>query len=1059
MSENLVEQHVELATLDWLQQLGYQIVYGPYLAPAEPGAERKSFREVFLLDRLQTKLEDLNPEIPLEGLEEALRKIRLISHPTLIENNRAFHRLLVEGVDVEFRNADGQIVHDKVWLIDFANPEANEFLAVNQFTVEEGHFNRRADVVVFINGIPLTVLELKNIADEQATIRKAFDQFQTYKAQIPSLFHSNALLVISDGHEARLGTVTSDWERFMTWRTITGKELVPPGSLQLETLLKGVFDKLRLLDLIRNFIVFEDDGEKVVKKLAGYHQFHAVNKAVESTLKAAGVAANPLPGSSRREEAQTSKSGISQSLVTSAATNQGGDRRAGVIWHTQGSGKSLSMVFYAGKIVQHPAMENPTVVVLTDRNDLDDQLFDTFSFCKELLRQIPVQAESREHLRELLNVASGGVVFTTIQKFFPDEKGGKHPLLSDRRNIVVIADEAHRSQYDFIDGFAKHMRDALPKASFIGFTGTPIESGDKNTQAVFGDYIDVYDILQSKEDKATVPIYYEARLAKIDLKPEERPKIDPNFDEVTEDAEATIKESLRRKWAQLEAMVGTDKRIALVAEDLVKHWEARYDAMEGKAMVVCMSRRICVELYKAIQKLRPDWHHDDDDKGVMKIVMSGSASDNLEWQQHIRSKKRREELAKAFKNPKKPFRIVIVRDMWLTGFDAPSLHTMYADKPMRSHGLMQAIARVNRVFKDKPGGLVVDYLGLAEELKQALADYTNSKGKGDITLDQEEAVAVMLERYERVCGIMHGFDFGAAAETTAAKRLPLIAQAAEHVLGQKDGKQRYLQAVSELSKAFALAVPNDEALEIRDEVGFFQEVRAVLAKSINEGGGKSPEELDLAVRQIVSRAISSDKVIDIFDAAGLKKPDISILSDEFLAEVQHLPQRNLAVELLQKLLNNELKIREKKFLVQSKSFAEMLEATIHKYQNRTIEAAQVIAELIDLAKQMREGQKRGKDLGLTDDEVAFYDALETNDSAVKVLGEPTLKNIARELVSHVRKSVTIDWTLRESAQAQIRVLVRRILRKYGYPPDKQEKATQTVLEQAKLLCGDWADAI
>ena len=1019
------ESIVEAAALDWLGGLGYEILSGLAIAPGEPAEERSDYKQVFLFDRLQTKLEDLNPKISAEGLQEALRKLRLISHPTLIENNRAFHRLLVEGVDVEFRNKSGEIVHDKVWLIDFANPEANEFLAVNQFTVEQGHYNRRADVVVFINGIPLAVLELKNIADEQATIRKAFDQFQTYKAQIPSLFHANALLVISDGHEARLGTVTSDWERFMTWRTITGKELVPPGSLQLETLLKGVFDKARLLDLVKNFVVFEDDGEKVTKKLAGYHQFHAVNKAVATTVEASAIT---------------------------------GDRRAGVIWHTQGSGKSLSMVFYAGKIVQHPAMENPTIVVLTDRNDLDDQLFDTFSFCKELLRQIPVQAESREHLRELLNVASGGVVFTTIQKFFPDEKGGKHPLLSDRRNIVVIADEAHRSQYDFIDGFAKHMRDALPKASFIGFTGTPIESGDKNTQAVFGDYIDVYDILQSKEDKATVPIYYEARLAKIDLKPEERPKIDPNFEEVTEDAEEATKESLRRKWAQLEAMVGTDKRIALVAEDLVKHWEARYAAMEGKAMVVCMSRRICVELYKAIQKLRPDWHHDDDDKGVMKIVMSGSASDHLDWQQHLRSKARREELAKAFKNPKKPFRIVIVRGMWLTGFDAPSLHTMYVDKPMRGHGLMQAIARVNRVFKDKPGGLVVDYLGLAEELKQALANYTNSKGKGDITLDQEEAVAVMREKYEQVCAILHGFDYEAAAETTAAKRLPLIAQAAEHVLQQKDGKPRYLLAVMELSKAFALAVPNDEALEIRDEVGFFQEVRAVLAKSISEGGGKSPEELELAVRQIVSRAISSDKVIDIFDAAGLKKPDISILSDEFLAEVKHLPQRNLAVELLQKLLNNELKIRSKKYLVQSRSFAEMLEATIRRYQNRTIEAAQVIAELIELAKQMREGHKRGDKLGLTDDEVAFYDALEVNDSAVKVLGEPTLKDIARELVAHVRKSVTIDWTLREAAQAQIRVLVRRILRKYGYPPDKQEKATQTVLEQAKLLCGDWAEA-
>jgi type I restriction enzyme R subunit len=1018
------ESVVEEAALGWLESIGYKILSGLLIAPGGITAERSDHKQVFLFDRLQTKLEDLNPRIPLEGLDEALRKLRLVSHPTLIENNRAFHRLLVEGVDVEFRNRDGQIVHDKVWLMDFANPEANEFLAVNQFTVEEGHFNRRADVVVFINGIPLAVLELKNITDEQATLRKAFDQFQTYKAQIPSLFHSTAFLVISDGHQAKLGTITSDWERFMAWRTITGKELVPPGSLQLETLLKGVFDKSRLLDLVRNFIVFEDDGEKVVKKLAGYHQFHAVKKAVATTVEASRIT---------------------------------GDRRAGVIWHTQGSGKSLSMVFYAEKIVQHPAMENPTIVVLTDRNDLDDQLFDTFSFCKELLRQTPVQAQDREDLRRLLNVASGGVVFTTIQKFFPDEKGGKHPVLSDRRNIVVIADEAHRSQYDFIDGFAKHMRDALPKASFIGFTGTPIESGDKNTRAVFGDYIDVYDILQSKEDKATVPIYYEARLAKIDLKPEERPKIDLKFEEVTEDAEESTKDNLRRKWAQIEAMVGTDKRIALVAEDLVKHWEARFAAMEGKAMVVCMSRRICVELYKAIQKLRPNWHHDDDDKGVMKIVMSGSASDKLEWQQHIRSKARREELAKAFKNPKKPFRIVIVRDMWLTGFDAPSLHTMYVDKPMRGHGLMQAIARVNRVFKDKPGGLVVDYLGLAEELKQALADYTNSKGKGDITLDQEEAVAVMLEKYEQVCGIMHGFDFGTAAETTAAKRLPLIAQAAEHVLGQKDGKQRYLQAVSDLSKTFALAVPHDSALRIRDEVGFFQEIRAVLAKSITESGGKSPEELELAVRQIVSRAISSDKVIDIFDAAGLKKPDMSILSDEFLAEVKHLPQRNLAVELLQKLLNNELKIRSKKYLVQSRSFAEMLEATIRKYQNRTIEAAQVIAELIELAKQMREGQKRGEKLGLTDDEVAFYDALEVNDSAVKQLGDPTLKKIAQELVAHVRKSVTIDWTLRESARAQIRVLVRRILRKYGYPPDKQEKATQTVLEQAELICAEVAD--
>lgn len=1027
---NLNESTVEHCSLSWLGGLGYEVLKGLAIAPGEPAAERTDYKQIFLFDRLRTKLADLNPKIPAEGLQEALRKIKLFSHPTLIDNNRAFHKLLVEGVDVEFRNRAGEIVHDKVWPVDFSNPIKNEFLAVNQFTVEEGQFNRRADVVVFVNGIPLAVLELKNIANQQATIRKAFDQLQTYKAQIPTLFNTNALLVISDGHQAKLGTITSDWERFMTWRTVNGDDLAPVGALQLETLLNGVFDKHRFLDLIRNFIVFEDAGDSQtgnttsLKKVAGYHQFHAVNKAVAKTVQA------------------------------SRAT---GDRRAGVIWHTQGSGKSLSMVFYAGKIVQHPAMENPTIIVLTDRNDLDNQLFDTFSRCSDLLRQKPVQAASREHLRELLQVASGGVVFTTIQKFFPETKGGKHARLSDRRNIVVIADEAHRSQYDFIDGFAKHMRDALPKASFIGFTGTPIERGDKNTQAVFGDYIDVYDILQAKEDHATVPIYYEARLAKIDLKPEERPKIDPKFEEVTEDAEESTRESLRRKWAQLEAMVGTEKRLGLVAADLVKHWEARLDAMDGKAMVVCMSRRICVELYEQIRKLRPKWHHDDDNKGVMKIIMSGSASDKLDWQKHIRNKSRREELAKKFKDPKHPLKIVIVRDMWLTGFDAPCLHTMYVDKPMRGHGLMQAIARVNRVFKDKPGGLVVDYLGLAEELKLALANYTNSKGKGEIKLDQEEAVAVMLEKFEQVCALLHGFNYKAAARMTPAKRMAQIGLGANHVLEQKDGKARFLLAVTELSKAFALAVPHEKALEIRDELGFFQEIRAVLAKSVGTGGRKSPEELDSAVRQIVSRAIATDKVIDIFDAAGLKKPDISILSDEFLLEVQHLPQRNLAVELLQKLLNNELKLRSKKYLVQSRSFAEMLEGTIRRYQNRTIEAAQVIAELIDLAKKMREGQKRGKDLGLTDDEVAFYDALEVNDSAVKVLGEPTLKTIARELVSHVRKSVTIDWTLRESAQAQIRVLVRRILRKYGYPPDKQEKATQTVLEQAKLLCADWSE--
>ena len=957
-------------------------------------------------------------------MAEAERKARLATSPSLIDNNRAFHRLLVEGVDVEYRDADGAVKHDKARLVDWQTPGNNHWLAVNQFTVEEGQHNRRADIVVFINGLPLAVLELKNLADENATIRQAFNQLQTYKAQIPALFQTNALLVASDGNEARAGTLTADWERFMAWRTITGEELAPAGMLQLETLLKGVFERARFLDLIRNFIVFEDDGAHVLKKVAAYQQFHAVNKAVAKSVQASRPA---------------------------------GDKRAGVVWHTQGSGKSLSMVFYAGKIAQHPAMENPTLVVLTDRNDLDNQLFDTFARCTQLLRQTPVQAESREHLRDLLQRGAGGIVFTTIQKFAPLPGETAFPLLSDRRNIVVIADEAHRSQYDFIDGFVRHMRDALPRASFIGFTGTPIETGDRNTPAVFGDYIDIYDILQAKDDRATVPIYYEARLAKIELKPEERPTIDPEFDEVTEDAEETVKEGLRRKWAQLEAMVGTDKRLSLLAKDLVDHWGARLAVMDGKAMIVCMSRRICVELYAALCKLRPDWHHADDDKGVLKIVMSGSASDHVDWQQHIRTKARREDLAKRFKDPRSSFKIVIVRDMWLTGFDAPCLNTMYVDKPMRGHGLMQAIARVNRVFKDKPGGLVVDYLGLADQLKAALADYTTAGGKGKATLDQEEAVAVMLEKYENVCALMHGFDFATAAKKTPAERLSSIGCAAEHILAQEDGKRRFLQAVTELSQAFALAVPHDRAIAIRDDVGFFQEVRAVLAKSTTGGEGrKSPEDMEAAIRQIVSRAVASDKVIDIFDAAGLKKPDISILSDEFLEEVSHLPQRNLAVELLQKLLRGEIQTRSKRYLVQARSFADMLEATIRRYQNRTIEAAQVIAELIALAQEMREADKRGEHLGLSSDERAFYDALEVNDSAVHILGEPTLEKIAQELVAHVRKSVSIDWTVRESARAQIRVIVRRILRKYGYPPDKQEKATQTVLEQAELLCEDWA---
>jgi type I restriction enzyme, R subunit len=1046
------ETQVERAALEWFQELGYGLAFGPDIAPNEPSTERSSFGETVLAGRLRAALKRLNPTLPTEALEEACRKVTVPQHPSLIANNRAFHRMLVDGIAVECRRKDDSIGAEIVRLIDFENPEANDWLAVNQFTVIEGQHNRRPDTVVFVNGLPLGVIELKNAADENADIWAAFNQLQTYKQQIPSLFVHNAVLVISDGLEARIGTISADRERFMPWRTIEGETVAPATMPQLEVLLRGVFDKQRFLDLVRHFIVFEDDGStSVIKKIAGYHQFHAVRTAIEETLRACAAASG--------DEMKDKSGGY---FARPQAGGEVGDKRVGVVWHTQGSGKSLTMAFYAGRLVVHPAMENPTLVVLTDRNDLDDQLFGTFSRCYELLRQKPQQANSREHLRELLKVASGGVIFTTIHKFFPDEKGGQHPLLSDRRNIVVIADEAHRSQYDFIDGFARHMRDALPNASFIGFTGTPIEKSDANTRSVFGDYISIYDIQRAVEDKATVPIYYEGRLAKLELEPEERPKIDPNFEEATEGEELDHKEKLKTKWAALEAVVGATQRIGLVADDFVKHWDARLEVMDGKAMIVCMSRRICYELYEAIRKLRPEWHQKDDDKGVMKIVMTGSASDPLAWQDHIRNKPRREALAKRFKDPQDPLKIVLVRDMWLTGFDAPSLHTMYVDKPMRSHGLMQAIARVNRVFKDKPGGLVVDYLGLAQELKEALAVYTESGGTGETAIDQEEAVVAMRMHYERCCDFFHGFNCSQWKTGTPAQKLSLLPAAQEHLLAKaakeqkpEEHKQKFMQAVTDLSKAFALAVPHEKAIEIRDDVGFFQAVRAVLAKGDGEKR-MSDDEMNHAIRQIISRAVASDEVMDIFAAAGLKKPDISILSDEFLAEVQNLPHKNLAVETLRKLLNNEIKIRSRKFLIQSRSFAEMLETSIRKYQNRAIEAAAVIEELIALAKQMREAAQRGAGLGLSDDEVAFYDALEVNDSAVKVLGDENLRFIARELLKTIRENVSIDWTAKESVRAKLRVMVKRILRRYGYPPDKQEKATQTVLQQAELLCADWA---
>ena len=876
--------------------------------------------------------------------------------------------------------------------------------------------------MAFVNGIPLVVFELKNPADPNAPVTHAFNQIQTYKKEIPSLFTYNELCVISDGVFTGAGTISSDFDRFMQWRTIDSPKPEPRSRPEMEVLIRGMFEKRRFLDIILHFVVYETTQKETIKKIAAYHQYQAVNNALTHTFQ---------------------------------ATGQNGDRRCGVVWHTQGSGKSLTMVFYAGKLIQ--ALDNPTVIVLTDRNDLDGQLFDVFSRCKELLRQTPVQADSRNNLKQLLAVASGGVVFTTIQKFFPEEKGQQHPLLSDRRNIVVIADEAHRSQYDFIDGFARHMRDALPNASFIGFTGTPIEKTDANTRAVFGEYIDVYDIAQAVEDHATVPIYYEARLAKIQLAESEKPKIDPEFEELTEGEELDKKEKLKSKWARLEAMIGAQKRISLIAKDIVDHFEARLGAIEGKGMIVAMSRRIAVELYEEIIKLRPQWFNSDDKKGFLKVVITGSAADPQNFQPHIRSKQERENMADRMRDSEDELKLVIVRDMWLTGFDVPSLHTMYIDKPMKGHGLMQAIARVNRVYKDKQGGLIVDYLGIAQQLKEAMADYTDSERK-EATIPQEQAVSVMLEKYEVVKGLVHGFDYSAYFSGKHGAVNKMIVAAADFILQLEDGKKRYLQAVQELSFAFSLAVPSDEALKIRDEVGFFQTVRGYIIKLESGGGlgGPTEEDYDLAIKQIVSNAVVPEGVIDVFTAAGLKRPDVSILSDEFLEEVKNLEHKNVALELLKRLLNNEILTMQKKFLVKSRSFSEMLEMTIRKYQNQTIESAQVIAELVELAKKIREEKNRGTDLHLSEDEVAFYDALCVNDSAVMELGDDALKQIARELVVMLRKNTTIDWTLKESIQAKLRVMVKKLLKKYNYPPDKQEVATKTVLEQAEILCKDWS---
>lgn len=1054
----LSEAAVEVALLHQLKELGWDVAHDDVIGPDGSQPERVSHDVVVLHERLEEAVARINPHLPAETWAEAVRKVTQSELPSLLEENRRIHTLLAEGVDVEYTAADGTLTVGTVALLNFEHPERNDWLAVQQFTVINGENKRRPDVVLFVNGLPLAVIELKAPGSAGADLVGAYNQLQTYKSQIPALFNTNALLVTSDGIAARVGSLSADLERFMPWRTTDGKTVLAKGKPELPTLIEGVFGHRRLLELLRWFTVFGETGGGLIKIVAGYHQYHAVNLAVESTVRAAMQGVSEDPGTYG---------------LPSVRDQRKGDRRAGVIWHTQGSGKSFLMAFYAGRLVQHPAMENPTLVVLTDRNDLDDQLFGTFSLCKDLIRQTPVQADSREDLQRLLNRASGGVIFTTLQKF-----GEVAEPLTRRRNVVVIADEAHRSQYGLkakVDtktggvsyGFAKYMRDALPNASFIGFTGTPIESSDVNTPALFGNYIDIYDISRAVEDGATVPIYYESRLARIELDEDERPTIDADVEALTEDESQDEQEKLKVKWATVEALVGTKKRLAMIAQDLVRHFEEKLEALDGKGMVVCMSRRIAVALYNEIVELRPEWHSGDDKEGAIKIVMTGSASDPTEWQPHIGNKARRDLLAKRAKDPKDPLKLVIVRDMWLTGFDAPSMHTMYVDKPMQGHGLMQAIARVNRVFRDKPAGLIVDYIGIAQSLKSALRQYS-PKDRENTGIDEAEAIAVLLEKYEVVRDMYHGFDYVSALNGTPQQRLAMMAGAIEWILdlqqklateatsedGKKKAHRRYQDAVLALSKAYALAASSDEAQDIREEVGFFQAIRAALVKSAT-GSGVTTQEREAAIQQIVSRAVVSTEIVDILKAAGIQSPDISILSDEFLAEVQQMPQKNLALEALRKLLNDGIRSRSKVNVVQTKAFSARLEDAIARYHANAITTAEVLQELIQIAKDIRAARQQGEEQGLSDEEIAFYSALAENDSAVQVMGDDKLRVIAHELLVSLRENVSVDWARRDSARARIRVLVKRILRKYGYPPDLQDAAVRTVLEQAEALSSLW----
>lgn len=1065
ITENIIEE----SAIEILLSQGWEYANGKEISPEGLFCERENYQQIILTNRLHNAIAKINPHIPADAQEAAVQKILRIYSPDLLHNNETFHQYLVEKIKIPYQQ-DGYERSHEIALIDFENPTNNQFLVVNQYAIIENNQNKRPDVILFVNGLPLVVIELKNASDENASIRKAYEQIQTYKAIIPSLFTFNSVCVISDGLECKAGSVSAGFNRYMTWKSSDGKKEASRFQPQLETLLSGMLNHVMLLDLIRNFIVFEKTKKEdtktgitqivTEKKLAAYHQYYAVNKAVESSIK---------------------------------ASSNDGNKKGGVVWHTQGSGKSLSMVFYTGKLITSPEMQNPTIVVITDRNDLDDQLFDTFAASKQLLRQEPMQAENREHLKELLKVASGGIVFTTIQKFLPDEKKSVYDQLSDRKNIVVIADEAHRTQYGFeavmkdvkdketkeiigqriAYGFAKYLRDALPNATYIGFTGTPIEGTDINTAAVFGQYVDIYDISQSVADGATVTIYYESRLAKVNLDEEGRRLIEEFDKELEESEEISEKQKAKAKWTKLEAIVGNQDRIKNLGKDIVSHFEQRLAVFDGKAMIVAMSRRIAVDLYNEIIQLKPEWHDDDLSKGVIKVIMTAASSDGPVMQKHHTTKTQRSMLADRMKDPDDPLKLVIVRDMWLTGFDVPCLHTMYIDKPMRGHTLMQAIARVNRVFIDKPGGLVVDYLGIASDLKKALSFYSDSGGKGDPTITQEKAVTAMLEKLEVVRQMFNEesktfkdilveeprayyensfiFNYRRFFAVDAKEKLSIILQAEEHILGLQEGKERFVREVSLLSQAFALSIPHEKAMAIKDEVAFFQAVKSRLVKFEGVGSEKSEREFETAIKQIIDEALSSDKVIDIFDAAGIKKPEISILSDEFLLEIKGMKHQNLALELLKKILNDEIKSRAKTNLVKSRKLLEMLETALKKYQNNLLTTAEIIQELINIAKEIKEADKEGEKLGLTQDEVAFYNALEVNDSAVRVLGDETLKVIAKEIADKVKRNATIDWTIRESARAKLMVLVKRTLTKYGYPPDKQQKAIDTVLKQAELL--------